>query len=292
MLNLLQQIHPHCQALTCQNFCRHELLFSKYSEGSLKRHLPKPESVKSKDAAEHEVLPLQESEKKRSKMDTADSSRGDPVNVDSNKDSKALAALPVVNGTESAADSPTTLLNGSASKIKEPWIKGMSSKGLPSSNQETKDLTQPDPQDPTSSSLNGSLENGRHAISIPISATADQEDLPAAVAREYVPEGVMPATTQPLDGPELILEGLEPEEAAVAMDAVDNGQPAQAAVEQPEGRTKPGLQGIHIDLTKRSTDDSPAWYCLVPLLRPEESTVEVSHRCTTLPLMFLKAQPW
>lgn len=41
------------------------------------------------------------------------------------------------------------------------------------------------------------------------------------------------------------------------------------AGQQPPSQPKAGLQGVHLDLSKRSTEDQPAWYCLIPMAKAE-----------------------
>ena len=50
------------------------------------------------------------------------------------------------------------------------------------------------------------------------------------------------------------------------------GENAEAD-EQP----KPGLQGAHLDLSNRSTEDPPAWYCLIPLAKADGELSKASR---------------
>ena len=46
--------------------------------------------------------------------------------------------------------------------------------------------------------------------------------------------------------------------------------------EQPPSQPKPGLQGEHLDVSKRSTDDQPAWYCLIPMAKADGKLSKVA----------------
>ena len=68
---------------------------------------------------------------------------------------------------------------------------------------------------------------------------------------------------------------------AVSLEAADllaslNGEGSRQSASQP----KPGLQGVHLDLSKRSTEDQPAWYCLIPMAKPDSRLSKASHLFT------------
>lgn len=62
--------------------------------------------------------------------------------------------------------------------------------------------------------------------------------------------------------------------------AVDLAPALESEDMAPESLAKPGLKGVHIDVTKKAKgedhDDQPAWYCLVPLLDAAEGKLTVS----------------
>ena len=71
--------------------------------------------------------------------------------------------------------------------------------------------------------------------------------------------------------------------AAVAEAVVENGANEEAGHDEV---TREGLKGTHIDLSIRTTEDQPAWYCLVPLSRLDDGHLSVSSDPMTSNLLY------
>ena len=66
------------------------------------------------------------------------------------------------------------------------------------------------------------------------------------------------------------LTGISLEAAALLASLTGEGQA------QLPSQPKPGLQGVHLDVSKPSTDDQPGWYCLVPMTEAGDALSKVS----------------